>query len=80
MELDPYLKDTPMIPLLDKVLEEIRKLPEAEQEAIAELILSKSEPENELLAHFKALLLELAEEALKEHRAGKTKTLDLVKK
>jgi hypothetical protein len=69
-----------MTPLLDKALEEIRKLPEEEQEAFAALILNELEADKrwtELLAKSEDMLIDLADEALKEHRAGKTKALDL---
>lgn len=64
-----------MTPLLDKAFVEIRKLSEAEQEAFAALILSELEAEkrqNELFAESEDFLADLANEALKEHRAGKT--------
>jgi hypothetical protein len=69
-----------MIPLVEKALEELRKLPEAEQEAFAALLLNEIDSErrwDELFAQSEDLLLDLADEALKEHRAGKTELLDL---
>ena len=69
-----------MTPLVEKALEELRKLPEAEQEAFAALLLNEIDSErrwDELFAQSEDLLSDLADEALKEHRAGKTKLLDL---
>jgi hypothetical protein len=64
-----------MTPLLEKALEELRKLPENEQEAL----LNEMDSErrwDELFAQSEDLLSDLADEALKEHRAGKTELLD----
>jgi hypothetical protein len=69
-----------MIPLLEKAIQEISKLSEDEQEAFAAMILAELESEkrwNDLFSESEDILSELADEALKEHRAGKTKTLDL---
>lgn len=71
-----------MTQLMEKALAEIRKLPEEEQEAFAAWILEELESErkwNKLFAKSEDLLAQLADEALEEHRAGKTKKLDLDK-
>jgi hypothetical protein len=63
-----------MTPLMEKALEELRKLPEDEQEALAALILSEIDSErrwDKLFAQSEDLLSQLAEEALKEHRLKK---------
>jgi hypothetical protein len=67
-----------MSPLLEKALEELRKLPENEQEAFAALLLNEMDSErrwDELFAQSEDLLSDLADEALSEHRAGKTQLL-----
>jgi len=69
-----------MTHLMEKALAEIRKLPEAEQDAFAAWILEELESErkwSKLFAESEDLLTQLADEALDEHRAGKTKKLDL---
>lgn len=69
-----------MTQLMEKALSEIRKLPEEEQDALAAWILEELEAErkwNASLSQSEDLLVQLADEALKEHRAGKTKALDL---
>lgn len=69
-----------MTQLMEKALSEIRKLPEEEQDALAAWILEELEAErkwNASLSQSEDLLAEMADEALKEHRAGKTKALDL---
>jgi hypothetical protein len=67
---------------MEKALAEIRKLSEDEQNSIAAWILEELESErkwSQSLAESEDLLGQLADEALKEHRAGKTETLDLDK-
>jgi hypothetical protein len=62
-----------MSPLLEKAIEEIRKLPDAEQESFAALILAELESEqrwNSLFDKSQDLLSKLASDALKEHQAG----------
>ena len=69
-----------MTELMEKALAEISKLSANEQDALAALILEEIESEriwNKLFAESEDLLSELADEALAEHRAGKTKPLSL---
>jgi len=64
-----------MTKLLDKAFAEAAKLPEKEQDALARLLLQELESErrgNELFAGSHDFLSELAEEALAEHRSGRT--------
>src|SRR5574341_41289 len=68
-----------MTSLLDKAIAEAKKLPPAEQDALAALILDEIESErkwNELFARSKDVLRKLAREALEEHRRGETEPLD----
>lgn len=65
--------------LLEKALAEIRKLPETEQEALAAWILAEIEADRRWEDTFAAsedVISELADEALAEHRAGKTLPFD----
>lgn len=67
-----------MTELLEKAFAEASKLPEKDQDAIAEIILAELESEerwNNLFSKSQDLLAELAEEALAEHRAGKTQPI-----
>jgi hypothetical protein len=69
-----------MTTLLKKVFDEVSKLPQSEQEAIAALILDEIASEqkwDELFAKSQDKLSQLADEALKEFKKGKTKPLDL---
>lgn len=69
-----------MTEMMEKALAEISKLPEAEQDALAALILEEIESERrwtKLFAKSEDLLTQLADEALAEHREGKTKSLNL---
>ena len=69
-----------MTELMEKALAEISKLPANEQDALAAIILEEIESEriwNKLFAESEDLLSQLADEALAEHRAGKTKPLNL---
>jgi len=64
---------------LDKAIEEISKLPESEQDALGEWLLAELASERKWAIAFaksEALLAELADEALAEHRAGQTLPLD----
>ena len=64
-----------MSDLMVKAIEEINKLPEPDQEALAAWILNEIASERkwaELFADSQDLLSQLADEALAEHRAGKT--------
>jgi len=69
-----------MTQLLKKVFDEISELPEEEQDAIAVFIRAEMESErrwNQAFAKSQDTLALLAEEALAEHRAGKTRPLSL---
>jgi hypothetical protein len=68
-----------MSALMVKAIEEMNKLPEPEQEAMAAWILEELASERkwaELFANSQDLLSQMADEALAEHRAGKTLPLD----
>jgi hypothetical protein len=68
-----------MTELLERALKELAKLPEQNQDAIAALILEEIEDErrwDESFARSADVLDRLADEALAEYRAGKTKVLD----
>ena len=68
-----------MTKLLEKAFSEAAKLPEPEQDALAAAILEELESErrwDELFERSGDVLSELAEEALAEHRAGRTRELD----
>jgi len=65
--------------LLEKVIAEVSKLPEAEQEAFAAFMLEELESErrwDDLFARSQDLLARMADEARREHRAGLTQPLD----
>jgi len=67
-----------MTQLLEKALSEVAKLPPSEQDALAAILLEELASEkrwSDLFARSQAPLSRLAEEALAEHRAGKTKPL-----
>jgi hypothetical protein len=67
-----------MTKLLEKALNEVAKLPSADQDAIAAIVLDELASEqrwSELFAQSQDALAKMAEEALAEHRAGKTKPL-----
>ncbi len=69
-----------MTRLLEKAFAEASRLPERDQDAIAEIVLAELASEerwSELFKNSQNTLAELAEEALAEHRAGKTKPLNL---
>ncbi len=68
-----------MVQLMEKALAEINKLPAEEQETFAAWILDELASERRWDAAFADsgdLLDQLADEALAEHRAGKTLLLD----
>jgi len=68
----------PMTQLLDKALSEVAKLPDAEQDAVAAILLQEMASErrwSEAFANSQDLLSKLAEKALAEHAAGRTKPL-----
>ena len=67
-----------MTQLLEKALGEVAKLPESEQDAVAAILLEELASEqrwSESFAKSQDLLAKLAEEALAEHAAGRTKPL-----
>lgn len=67
-----------MTQLLEKALSEVAKLPEAEQDAVAAILLQELASErrwSEAFANSQDLLAGLAEKALAEHAAGRTQPL-----
>lgn len=68
-----------MAKLLQKAFEEASKLPEGEQDALDRVLLEELASERrweKLFAGSQDLLADLADQALTEHRAGRTKKLD----
>ena len=68
-----------MTKLLKKAFDEASKLPKKERDALARMLLEELASERrweELFADSRDLLGQLADEALAEHRAGRTKELD----
>ena len=68
-----------MTSLLEKAFRAASKLPAAEQDALAAAILSEVEAEAQWEARMRATptaLEALADEAITEHRAGRSKPLD----
>jgi hypothetical protein len=68
-----------MTKLLKRAFDEASKLPEEEQDALARILLEELASEQrwmELFAGSQDLLGQLADEALAEHRAGRTEELD----
>ncbi len=68
-----------MIDRLKLVFEEVAKLPHGEQEQFAEFMLAELRGEREWTRKLEAspqVLERLADEALREHREGKTRPLD----
>jgi len=71
--------DALMTKLLEKAFAEAAKLPESEQDALAKAVLEELAAErhwDELFGESSEVLVELAKEALAEHRAGRTRELD----
>jgi hypothetical protein len=67
-----------MTKLLEKALQEVAKLPASEQDAVAAIVLEELESEQrwaESFAKSQDKLAKLAEEALAEYNAGRTKPL-----
>ncbi|HSG32378.1 MAG TPA: hypothetical protein VLB82_12640 [Thermodesulfobacteriota bacterium] len=65
--------------LLEQAFNKASKLPKEEQDILAKAILDELEAEQKWEALFEKsgdLLEELAKEALEEHKAGKTKSLN----
>jgi hypothetical protein len=68
-----------MTKLLEEAFAEAAKLPEQEQDALAAVILEELASErrwDQAFADSADLLAQLADQALAEHRAGKTQVLD----
>ncbi len=68
-----------MTNLLECVVEKVKVLPDSEQDAIATLMIEELEDEmrwEKAFARSQDALAKLAQEAMAEHRAGKTKELD----
>ena len=68
-----------MTQLLEKAYSQVSQLPDSEQDAIATLILDALADEEQWTEQFASsqdALAKLAQEALAEHRAGKTLPLD----
>ena len=68
-----------MTKLLQKAFDEASRLPDAEQDTLGRLLLDELASErrwDELFAGSHELLAELADQALAEHRAGRTEKLD----
>ncbi|NET62020.1 MAG: hypothetical protein F6K47_39645 [Symploca sp. SIO2E6] len=68
-----------MTQLLEQAFTEASKLSDQDQDAIAEIILAELASEkrwNSLFTRSQDLLSELAQEALAEHRAGQTQTIE----
>lgn len=68
-----------MVQLMEKALDEIRKLSDEEQEAFAAWILEELASEHlwdVTFANSQDVLASLADDALAEHRSGKTLPLD----
>lgn len=69
-----------MTKLLEKAFEEASKLPELEQNALAKQLLNELTAEKKwekAFAGSEDILSSLADEAVKEHKQGKTKPLDI---
>ena len=68
-----------MTNLLECVVEKVKVLPDSEQDAIATFMIEELEDEmrwEKAFARSQDALAKLAQEAMAEHRAGKTKELD----
>jgi hypothetical protein len=69
-----------MTKLLEKAFEEASKLPELEQNALAKRLLDELVAEKKWEKEFAGsedILSNLADEAIEEHKQGKTKPLDI---
>ena len=69
-----------MTKLLERAFKEASKLPEVEQNALAKWVIEELEAETRWQKAFAAsedILDKLADQALAEHKAGKTKPLTL---
>jgi len=68
-----------MTKLLEEAFKKASKLPEVEQNALAKWLLEELEDEKKWekeLSESEDVLDQLADEAVKEHRKGKTKPMD----
>ena len=68
-----------MTDLLQKAFDEASRLPDTEQDALAQLLLEELAAERQwdkLFGDSQDILSNLAQEALAEHRAGRTRELD----
>ena len=68
-----------MTKLLEQAIAEVSKLPEQDQDTLAALILDEINSDRrweKAFADSQDVLTQLAEEALNEHRAGRTQPLD----
>ena len=68
-----------MTKLLELMVEKVKVLPDTEQDAIATLMLEELEDEarwEKAFANSQDIIEKLAQEAMTEHRAGKTKALN----
>ena len=75
----PILRNR-MTKLLEQAFTEAKKLPEIEQDRMAQWFLTELEDEqrwDNAFAASREKLLKLAAEALEDHRAGRTELLDL---
>jgi len=71
-----------MTKLLEKAFKEASKLPETEQNALAKWVIEELRSEyrwEKVFSGSEDVLDRLADEALAEHRDGKTETLDIDK-
>ena len=65
--------------LLERAIDEARKLPDDEQETLAWLMLEEIDSErrwDELFSQPSEIIERMAEQALEDHRAGRTEPLD----
>lgn len=65
--------------LLERAIEEARKLPEEDQETLAWVMLEEIDDQrrwDEVFAQPSEVIERMAEEALEDHRAGRTEPLD----
>jgi len=64
-----------MTKLLEQALEQVAKLPASEQDAVAAIVLDELASEERWAQSFRKSQDKLAEEALAEYKAGRTKPL-----
>lgn len=67
-----------MTKLLKQAFDEVSKLPDGEQDAVAKWLLAEVQSDRrwtEMFEHSQDVLSEMAQEALDEHEKGKTKRL-----